>query len=65
MRIKLSKISTLHYVKLILRSLLFVAVAVFYVLDRTEVLTYHAIIPAIVWVFFVVEMLLRFFPSQL
>ena len=61
----MSKISTLHYVKLILRSLLFVVVAVFYVLDRTEVLTHHAIIPAIVWVFFVVEMLLRFFPSRL
>jgi hypothetical protein len=28
-------------------------------------LTYRAIIPIIVWVFFVVEMLLRFFPSRL
>ena len=56
MRKKLSKISILHYVKLILRSILFVAVLVFYILDRTEVLTYHAIIPIIVWVFFVVEM---------
>ena len=62
---KISKISILHYVKLILRSLLFCAVLVFYILNQTEVLTYHAILPAIVWVFFVVEMLFRFFPSRL
>ncbi len=62
---RLSKISILHYVKLILRSLLFAAVLVCYILDRTEVLTYHAIIPIIVWVFFVFEMFLRFFPSRL
>lgn len=61
---KLSRISILHYIKLILRSLLFCAVLVFYILDRTEVLTYHAIIPIIAWLFFVVEMLLRFFPSR-
>ena len=61
---KISKISALHIVKLILRSLLFVAVLVFYILDKTEVLTHNAIIPAIVWIFFVVEMLFRFFPSK-
>ncbi len=65
MKRKLSKISFLHYVKLVLRSLLFIAVLVTYILDRTEVLTYNAIIPAIVWVFFVVEMFFRFFPSRL
>lgn len=62
---RLSKISILHYIKLTLRSLLFCAVLVSYILDRTELLTYRAIIPIIVWVFFVVEMLLRFFPSRL
>lgn len=61
---KISKISALHIVKLILRSLLFLAVLVFYILDRTEVLTYNAILPAIVWIFFVVEMFFRFFPSK-
>ena len=65
MKNKISKISGLHYVKLILRSLLFLAVLVFYILDRTEVLTQNAVIPMIVWTFFVVEMLLRFFPSRL
>ena len=61
----LSKISALHFVKLILRSVLFVSVLVFYILDRTDVLTYNAILPAVVWVFFIVEMFFRFFPSKL
>lgn len=65
MRKKLSKICALHYVKLALRSILFIAVLVADILNRTEVLTNNAIIPMIVWVFFVVEMLLRFFPSSL
>ena len=65
MRKKISKISFLHYIKLVLRSLLFLAVLVTYLLDKTEILTYHAILPMIVWGFFVVEMLLRFFPSKL
>ncbi len=65
MRKKLSKISFSHYIKLVLRSLLFLAVLVTYLLDKTEILTYHAILPMIVWGFFVVEMLLRFFPSRL
>ena len=65
MRKKLSRISILHYVRLVVRSLLFLAVLTAYILDRTEVLTQNAIIPMIVWVFFIVEMLLRFFPSRL
>ena len=65
MRKKLSKISTLHYGKLILRSLLFLAVLLAYILDRTDILTYHAIIPMIGWISFVIEMLFRFFPSRL
>ena len=61
---KLSKISALHIVKLILRSLLFLTVLVFYILDRTEVLKYNELLLAGVWIFFVVEMLFRFFPSK-
>ena len=63
--ILMTKRKKVHYVKLLLRSLLFCAVLVFYILDRTDVLTYHAIVPIVVWVFFVVEMFLRFFPSGL
>lgn len=63
-KIKLSKISALHYLKLILRSTLFAAVLVSYILDRTEILTQSPILPMIVWVFFIIGMLLRFFPSK-
>ena len=61
---KLSKISALHYFKLVLRSTLFVAVLVCYVLDRTEVLTQNLLLPMIVWTFFIIGMVLRFFPSR-
>ena len=65
MRKKLSKICALHYVKLALRSILFVAVLVADILNRTDILTNNVIIPMIVWIFFVVEMFFRFFPSRL
>ena len=64
MKIKLSKISALHYFKLVLRSTLFIAVLVFYILDRSEILTKNIILPMIVWLVFIVEMALRFFPSK-
>ena len=62
---KLSKISALHYLKLVLRSMLFLAVLVFYILDKTDVLKNFTPLLVVVWVFFIVEMLLRFFPSKL
>ncbi len=62
---KLTKTCALHYVKLVMRSILFVAVLVADILNRTEVLTHRGILPAIIWIFFVVEMFLRFFPSTL
>ena len=65
MRKKLSKISALHYLKLFLRSLLFLSVLVFYILDKTDVLKNFTPLLVVVWVFFIVEMLLRFFPSRL
>lgn len=61
---KLSKILVLHYLKLVLRFAMFVAVLLSYVLNRTDILTQNAILPMIVWVFFIIGMLLRFFPSQ-
>ncbi len=65
MKKKLSKISMMHYVKLVLRSFLFLAVLVFYILDKTEILTYNSVLPTIVWVFYVAEMMMRFFPSKM
>ena len=62
---KLSKIYALHYFKLVARSALFILCLIFYILGRAEVLTEKGILPAIVWVFFFMGMLLRFFPSRL
>ena len=64
-KISLSKISILHYVKLVMRSALFVAVFITYIFNKTDIITKHGIIPTIMWCFFIVEMLLRFFPSKL
>ena len=64
-RVKLSNISVLHYVKLVARSLLFLAVLIFYIEGRVSELTDFYPLPIAVWVFFVVEMILRFFPSRL
>ena len=63
--VKLSAISVLHYVKLIWRSLLFLAVLIFYIEGRASELKHFYPLPIAVWVFFVVEMVLRFFPSRL
>lgn len=60
----LSKISYMHCVKLFVRSILFLLVLIFYILGRaSELKDFHAL-PIFVWVFFVVEMILRFFPSN-
>ena len=64
MRKKLSRISALHYFKLLVRVLLFLAVLVFYILDKTDVLKNFTPLLIVIWVFFIVEMLFRFFPSK-
>ena len=62
---KLSKISALHFVRLILRSILFIAVLTAYILDKIQILKSFTPLLAAVWVFFITEMILRFFPSRL
>ena len=62
---KISAISALHYIKLTLRSLLFLGVLVYYILGKTEVLKNFYPLPIVVWIFFAVEMAFRFFPSKL
>ena len=61
---RISRIYALHYVKLAVRSLLFVLVLLAYILGKIETLDDFYAVPVAVWVFFVVEMLLRFFPSR-
>ena len=62
---KLSKISALHYLKLVLRSALLAVVLVFYILDREDMLAGNLVLPMVVWSFFIIGMALRFFPSKL
>jgi len=67
-----TRITRLHFLKLILRSLLFVAVFFIYLVDKSLLLDniYHpganpgAYFLVFIWIFFFVEMLLRFFPSD-
>ena len=64
--LKISKISTLHYIKLVFRSILFIVAFVDYIYARLNDLPERfPWILAVVWVIFAVEMLLRFFPSSL
>lgn len=68
----LSTISIMHYYKLVFRSILLIAATVFYIFKRPEnavelftSLNTMPVILAIIWMLFVVEMILRFFPSKL
>ena len=61
----LSTISVLHFVKLFLRSLLFLAVLLAYIFEKTALLTRSPALAILTWVFFVTEMVFRFFPSKL
>ena len=69
---RLSKISALHYFKLVFRSLLFLTAVILYLFHRREsraawfetVQDYPHILN-LIWVIFVIEMIARFFPSNL
>ena len=62
---KISKIYALHYFKLVTRSVFFLLSMILYIIGRADFLTKNAVLPTIVWVFFFIGMLLRFFPSRL
>ena len=76
MKNKISKITANHYVKLVYRSLLFVAGIVFYIVLRAsgDTVDFTRFIPTnfgletvfliIVWLAYTVEMVLRLFPSK-
>ena len=68
-KFKLTLVSVLHYVRLVYRSVLFLAVLIAYIMERIKygnliIFEQLAIVRA-VWVIFVIEMALRFFPSRL
>ncbi len=62
---RLSTISLMHYVKLFVRSMLFLLVLIFYILGKVSELKDFYALPIAVWIIFVLEIILRFFPSKL
>ena len=71
MKKKLSKVSTLHYLRLAYRSVLFVMLLFGYISFRmqhgrniTEFLKKQSVILMVVWFVFVLEMIFRFIPSK-
>ena len=71
-RKKLSGISLLHYSKLVFRSLLFLAATGLYIHHRLIGSEYpfgplgeQPVILSVIWLVYIVEMLLRFFPSSM
>ena len=71
-RSRLSKISLLHYYKLVFRSVLFLLVAIVYLYDRLHDtpgrilngVAKRPVLMLMIWIIFVIEMILRFFPSK-
>lgn len=71
--IKLSPTSSLHYAKLLFRSALFLAMLGIYIVDRFRAVPQYPIdgfaqhpgLRSLVWLLFAVEMVFRFFPSNL
>lgn len=68
----LSAISAMHYFKLVFRSCLFLAATALYIINRvngSENLfggyEHRPVILGVIWLVFVIEMALRFFPSRL
>lgn len=69
-RIKLSKISAMHYFKLVFRSLLLLAAGVDYILARLNggdmgKMAQMSPVKVFIWIVFALEMGMRFFPSRL
>ncbi|MBP3372784.1 MAG: hypothetical protein J6L88_09705 [Clostridia bacterium] len=69
---KMTPIVALHYVKLVYRSALFVAALCLYIYNRIEKTHYlfsgfenNTVFLFCIWLVFIVEMILRFFPSRL
>lgn len=65
-------VSIMHYVRLLLRSAIFIVLLVLYILNRTrggedieQIIEGRPAILVAIWLVFVVEMALRFFPSKL
>lgn len=61
----ITPVSILHYVRLIYRSLLFLAALFAYITGRLDKIGERPLIMTVIWIVFAVEMGMRFFPSRL
>ena len=64
---RISRISAIHFGKLVFRSLLFIATVIFYILIRNDLYPELNSRPGLLialWIIFFVEMVFRFFPSS-
>ena len=68
---KLTVVSTLHYIRILYRSILFILLLIGYVSYRlnmgdpiTETLEKRPLIIVVTWLVFMIEMVFRFFPSR-
>ena len=71
-KITLSKISAMHYAKLVFRSALLIVAALMYVMHTSQQtaspfggFSYEPVILGFIWIVYFIEMILRFFPSNL
>ena len=69
---KLTTVSVMHYIRLVLRSAAFIVLLVLYILHHTrggqevgEIIESHPVALTAIWLLFVIEMVMRFFPSRL
>lgn len=70
-KIKLTIVSTYHYIRLVARSLTFLLLLYYYVMYRIrggekieQIAENHPMVILMIWAFFLIEMILRFFPSK-
>ena len=71
-KVKLTPVSTLHYFRLVYRSLLLIAFLVAYIMFRLrggqsveKILESKPLIITVLWTVYTIEMIMRFFPSKL
>ena len=67
---KLTPVLTLHYLKLVYRSALLIALIILYIIHRfaggediEQYIESRPLIISVIWIVFTVEMIMRFFPS--
>ncbi|MBQ9866042.1 MAG: hypothetical protein IJM34_03400 [Lachnospiraceae bacterium] len=71
-KVRLTAVSIYHYVRLIGRSVIFLVLLYLYIMYRLQngedigtLIESHPVILSVIWMIFLIEMILRFFPSKI